>query len=79
MKAARRLRLAIAEGVAQGAAWQFHYLTGAAATAAIGYKTVGTLEFLLDERLEFERGGLKQGKRLLQLRCQHQRLRQALR
>jgi hypothetical protein len=37
------------------------------------------LEFLLDERLEFERGGLQQRQRLLELRRQHQRLRQSLR
>ena len=30
-------RLAIAEGVAQGAAWQFHYLEGPAAESAIDY------------------------------------------
>jgi hypothetical protein len=36
------------------------------------------LKFLLDERLEFERRRLQQGQRLLELRRQHQRLRQAL-
>ena len=37
------------------------------------------LEFLLDQRLEFQRRCLKQRQRLLHLRCEHQRLRQALR
>ena len=37
------------------------------------------LQFLFDQGLEFQRGRLQEGERLLQLRCQHQRLRQALR
>ena len=37
------------------------------------------LQFLLDQRLQFERGRLQQRQRLLQLRRQHQRLRQPLR
>ena len=37
------------------------------------------LQFRLDERLEFERRRLQQRQRLLELRRQHQRLRQSLR
>ena len=37
------------------------------------------LQFLFDQRLEFQRGRLQKRQRLLELRRQHQRLRQPLR
>ena len=37
------------------------------------------LQFLFNEGLQLQRGGLQEGERLLQLRCQHHRLRHALR